>query len=99
MSRAPGVLLAGVVVLTLAAGLVLVLEARPAESPHGQAFHGLVGGLGFGPALDLSDCEFSFDPRLCPCCSQDVGHVPGGMFLCPHHAGTVLYYSESRDRE
>ena len=50
------------------------VELRPGE----RSFQELVGGLGFGPALDLSRCEFSFDPRLCPGCPADLGPVPAG---------------------
>jgi hypothetical protein len=101
MSRASGALFAGVVALALAAGVVLTAGARPsaAKVERARAFHGLVGGLGFGPALDLSPCEFSFDPRLCPACSQDVRPLPGGMFFCPYHASAVLDYAEMRGRE
>ena len=83
----PNALLAAVVMLAVAAGVVLALGARPSAREAGRAeeFQSLVGGLGFGPALDLSRCESGYDPRLCPSCSQDVGHLPGGMIFCPHH--------------
>ncbi len=101
MSRGSGVLLAGIVALTLAAGAVLVIGARPsaAEAARGRAFQELAGGLGFGPALDLSRCALSFDPRLCPACSQEVGPVPGGQAFCPYHAGAVIDYPALRGSE
>jgi hypothetical protein len=101
MSRGSGVLLAGIGALALAAGAMLAIGARhsAAEAGRGRAFQGLVGGLGFGPALDLSRCAFSFDPRLCPACSQEVGPVPGGKAFCPHHAGAVIDYPALRGTE
>ena len=56
------------VVLTMlvgAAGAVLVcdFQARPQQQETAKEFQQLVGGLGFGPAVDLSRCAFSFDPR------------------------------------
>jgi hypothetical protein len=72
--------------LALAAGAVLLGESvREPRHRQVREFQSLVGGLGFGPALDLGRCEFSFDPRLCGHCSGDVGIVPGGMTFCPHH--------------
>jgi hypothetical protein len=79
--------------LALAAAGVLVLDsAAGPRRERARSFHELVGGLGFGPALDLERCEFSFDPRLCDHCSGDVGVVPGGMIFCPHHGLTVQAY-------
>src|SRR5262245_11811005 len=101
MSSAARLLFAGVVGLALAAGVVLVLSRRPSasEAARARALQELVGGLGFGPALDLSRCAFSVDPRLCPACSQEVGLVPGGKALCPHHAAAVIDYPSSGGAE
>jgi hypothetical protein len=52
----------------------------------------LIGGLGVGPAVDLSRCPFSFDPRLCPDCPLNHGPVPGGACFCPQHACSILYH-------
>jgi hypothetical protein len=94
MSKAPTLLFALLLALTTAAGVVLALGARPDadQEKRAQEFHRLVGGLGFGPAVDLERCAFSFDSRLCPACPNDVGPIPGGMFFCPYHAGAVLDY-------
>jgi hypothetical protein len=94
MSRAPTVLLALILALAAAAGAVLAAGARrPAgEERRAEEFQHLTGGLGFGPALDPSRCEFAFDPRLGPACSNDVGPVPGGLFFCPYHASAVVDY-------
>ena len=95
MSRAPAVVFALVLALTAAAGAVLALGARAPAGAERRAeeFHRLTGGLGFGPARDLAQCELSFDPRLCPACPDDVGPVPGGVFFCPYHASAVVDYA------
>jgi len=81
--------------LTFAAAAVLVVEARAhrQREARSEQFQHLVGGLGFGPALDLSGCAFGFDPRLDDGCSEDCGPIPGGALFCPRHAGSVFYYA------
>jgi hypothetical protein len=81
-------------VLTGAACLLVVRDGLTASSPNecGEEFQRLVGGLGMGPAVDLSRCAFSFDPRLCPDCPLNVEPVPGGVYFCPQHACSILYY-------
>jgi hypothetical protein len=89
MIRLPMLFLA----LVIAAGVSLTLSAGPGTTDRqAREFHGLVGGLGFGPALDLEGCEFSFDPRICPGCACDFGHVPGAAFFCPYHANSLIDY-------
>ncbi len=100
MSRGPALLGAALLALVAAAGVALTVAARP---PAGQVeraaeFQRLVGGLGFGPAVDLERCAFGFDPRLCPACPNDGGPIPGGMFFCPYHAAAVLDYPPLRER-
>jgi hypothetical protein len=99
MSRAAALLFAGLLALTAAAGAALTVGARPParEEQRAEEFQRLVGGLGFGPALDLERCAFAFDPRLDPGCSEDVGPVPGGGFFCPHHACSVFDYPPCED--
>jgi hypothetical protein len=80
--------LAGVAcVLTVADGFASAGAGRQAEE-----FQHLVGGLGLGPAVDLSRCAFSFDPRLCPDCPLNHAPVPGGVYFCPQHACSILYF-------
>jgi hypothetical protein len=89
----PAVLALTLLALASSAAVVLAVSAQPPAAPAGAAeFHRLTGGMGFGPALDLDRCAFSFDPRLCPACSHDCGPIPGGRFFCPHHAGAILDY-------
>src|SRR6478736_1988278 len=92
MSRAPTVVLTLLLALAAAAGLVLAFGARPTagEARRAEEFQRLVGGLGFGPAQDLSRCAFSFDPRLDPACPNDCGPIPGGVFFCPYHASSIV---------
>jgi hypothetical protein len=83
------------VILTLAAAAGLALSAGGRSARHearSREFQRLVGGLGFGPAADLSGCAFSFDPRLCPDCPQNYGPVAGGVYFCPHHGCSILSY-------
>lgn len=72
--------LAGAAVVALAGA-----GPGPAAPARAARFQQVVGGLGGGPALDLSRCAAAFDPRLGPRCSPDGGPVPGGRFLCPYH--------------
>jgi hypothetical protein len=92
MSKAPAGLFVLILGLATAAGAVLVFGSRPAagEEKRAEEFQHLVGGLGFGPALDLEQCDFAFDPRLAPACPNDCGPIPGGVFFCPYHACSIL---------
>jgi hypothetical protein len=88
-SRGSGLFLI-LVLLTVVAGAVLVTGHRAAA--HSEEFQRLVGGVGFGPALDLSGCAFGLDPRLDRECQEECGPVPGGACFCPRHAGSVFSY-------
>ena len=94
MSRAPTLLFLLLAALTAAAGAALALGARPpaGQDARAEEFQRLVGGLGFGPALDLARCPNAFDPRLCPHCPAEYGPLPGGGCFCPYHAGSPLDY-------
>jgi hypothetical protein len=87
--------------LATAAGLVLTLDndRSPGEQMRAQEFQTLVGGLGFGPASDLSECPFAYDPRLGPRCQQDAGPIMGGAVFCPHHACSVFDYPPLEDTQ
>ncbi len=86
------------IALLLMAGAILATEAVADRLPaQAEQFHRLVGGLGFGPALDLSDCVFGFDPRLDDGCAYDRGPIPGGACVCPRHAGSIFYYVKTLD--
>jgi hypothetical protein len=97
MSKKPALLLAAILSLAIMAGLTLTLGAgSTVEEARAQEFHRLVGGLGYGPALDLSGCDFAFDPRLATGCSYDCGPIPCGLYFCPHHAGSIFEYDAER---
>jgi hypothetical protein len=82
-------LLVALLALVCACAAVLALDAggSPRRRAASAAFQEQVGGLGFGPALDLSGCACGFDPRLDDSCSAAVGPVPGGACFCPRHGG------------
>src|SRR5262249_60921939 len=82
-----GLLVAGTVAVLVLEGRVRDQRRRTAEE-----FQRLTGGVGFGPALDLSNCAFGFDPRLDGSCAEDYGPVPGGTCFCPRHAGSLFFY-------
>jgi hypothetical protein len=92
--RTPRLLLVLTLTLPVAAAAVLVADMASSAQRELKAreFQGLVGGLGFGPAADLSACAFSFDPRLCPGCAMEHGPVLGGAYFCPYHSCAILYY-------
>lgn len=94
-------LLLVVLILSSASAVVLAAEGRLQRTRQGHAaeFQRLVGGLGFGPALDLSGCSFGFDPRLDGRCVEDYAPLPGGSCFCPLHAGSVLYYPSPPRRD
>ncbi len=80
---------------TLSAGVIVaqLSVTRDDDAQRREEFQSLVQGLGFGAAVDLAECEFGFDPRLRPACSQREGAVPCGFFLCSRHAGCVTSVS------
>lgn len=80
--------------LTGAAGAIVVVEDRKGREPPARAesFQRLVGGLGFGPALDLSDCAADFDPRLEGSCSLDYDPIAGGACFRSRQASSVFFY-------
>jgi hypothetical protein len=77
-----------------AVGVIAVQNWLPQDGvvARRDEFQSLVGGLGFGATVNLSECAFSFDPRLRPNCSHIEGPIPAGFFLCPKHVGRVIGY-------
>jgi len=63
-----------------------------------QDFQRLVGGLGTGPAVDLSGCPFSFDARLANSCRYDRGPIPGGASFCREHGCSVFSCANLHDQ-
>jgi hypothetical protein len=74
------VVLTTVLALATAAGAVVLDGGRRGghEAERAREFQQLVGGLGFGPAVDLSGNAFRFDPRLSPRRPADLDPLPGG---------------------
>ena len=98
--KGPAILLTTITGLAFAAAALMMVEAYPQDGRQARAaeFQRLVGGLGFGPAVELGRCPFSFDPRLGRCCGENFGPVPGGVYFCPQHAGSVFFYPPLRPR-
>lgn len=73
--------------------VLMVEEGKTRELPtHAESFQRLVGGLGFGPALDLSNCVSDFDPRLEGTCTMDYGPIAGGACFNSHRTSSVFVY-------
>lgn len=73
-----------------AVSLVAYDTFRPANPAAAASFQRLVGGLGLGPAVDLSVCRQAFDPRVCAGCSHECGPLLAGSAYCRHHAMSVF---------
>lgn len=90
----PGCLLAiSLCAVTILAGGFLPETSRDHRR---QEFQSLVLGLGFGASVDLSECVYSFDPRMAEGCSQMEGPIPGAFFLCSRHIAGPARSSRSR---
>jgi hypothetical protein len=87
-------LLLSLLILVAMVTAILVAEGWTAQRRQDRSrdFQELVGGMGFGPAVNLSDCAFGFDPRLDGACGEDSGPVPGVECFCPRHAGSLFPY-------
>jgi hypothetical protein len=87
-------LLAGLLALIIAAALVLTLEGsyQHQHTERSEEFQRLIGGLGFGPSLDLSHGEFRFDPRLADHPTHDAGPLPGAARFDPERGRSIFYY-------
>jgi hypothetical protein len=93
----PTCLLWLIAILVVAAGTAVVIPFRSSTSQavHKARFQQLVGGLGFGPTVELSTCAVQFDPRLETTCNSAVGPIPAGSLLCPG-CGRFLFSFSSR---
>ncbi len=74
--------------------LWLTTDSDRDRREQSREFQQLTRGLGFGPVLDLSECDFSLDPRLAAGCPLDLGPVAGGKCFCRQHTFSVFFYSE-----
>ena len=85
-------LLCAVLALAVAAVVVASIGTRRSDraAATGREFQRLVGGLGLGPALDLSRCAAAFDPRVGAVCPERVGPIPAGDAFSPDHAAALL---------
>jgi len=93
MTRKPTALLITVMLLVLTAGsIVLVGDRNEATMAEAEEFQQLVGGLGFGPALEIDRAPEAFDPRLAARCADNLGPLPGTSVLCPYQACSIFAY-------
>ncbi len=85
----------GFMTLVVCAGGIVAHEAcpQPAATAQQTEFQSLVGGLGLGSGVDVSQCSFSFDPRLERSCPHGTGPIPAGFCLCSEHMSSVTVYS------
>jgi hypothetical protein len=98
--NSPRILLGAVLALAIAAGTVIILDAGSGgeQAARCQEFQSLLGGLGLGPALDISQCDFSFDPRVGHTCPEDLGPIPGATYFCSQHVSSILYCPQLEPR-
>jgi hypothetical protein len=90
--HAAEILFAATASLTLAAGALLALgpATDDGRAARGREFQRLVGGLGLGADVDLSQCGQSFDPRTGALCDSACGPLAEGRFYCPRHNTSVF---------
>jgi len=93
-------LLAVIAILVVAAGTAVgcYRQASPTRVADAAGFQQLVGGLGFGPTVELSTCGVQFDPRLETTCNAHTGPIPAGSLLCPG-CGRFLFSFSPRSAE
>ena len=93
-------LLAVITILVIAAGTAVgyYRQPAPARAADAAGFQQLVGGLGFGPTVELSTCAVQFDPRLETTCNAHTGPIPAGSLLCPG-CGRFLFSFSPRSPE
>jgi hypothetical protein len=87
--------------LSGAAGAVLVVESRRGDElpAHAASFQRLVGGLGFGPALQWSACTSDLDPRLEDGCALDYGPIAGGGYFGSGRLDSIFFYPPLQRRQ
>ena len=91
MARRSFILLVVLLLLAISAAALLTAEeqAQAAHQARDEDFERLVGGLGFGPALDLSDGASAFDPRLGGG-GDDPMPAPGGAYFFARRAASLF---------
>ncbi len=89
----------GLLLLSMSAATAVVwsLGNHNVGRARNQEFQRLVGGLGTGPAVDLSSCPFSFDARLANGCRSDQGPIPGGVSYCREHGCSLFSCAQLHD--
>jgi hypothetical protein len=90
----PHLVLSAIAALGLAVTMVLIEDAtaQRRRAQRSEDFQRLVGGLGFGPALDLSRRPNEFDPRLADGSCEDEGRLSGPAMRGPQLSSSIFYY-------
>lgn len=91
--KASALLLSTILALTFVATALVVVDnwfvsGRRAESDE---FQRLMGGLGTGPALTMSPCEFSFDTRIASTRPASYHPLICGEYFCPQQTISIFY--------
>lgn len=83
-----------------AAGILVAGSDGATRSPQAaEEFQRLVGGLGFGPALDLAPCAADFDPRLGGSRLTGDALIPGAGDWCPQAALSIFHVRPPEGRD
>jgi hypothetical protein len=81
------------VFLVAASGAILITEARLQARPTcAEDFQRLLGGVGFGPNLDLSESAGNFDPRLNGDFAGPGALIPGGGYFSDQRGLSIFSY-------
>ncbi|MFL5244979.1 MAG: hypothetical protein ACJ8FY_22990 [Gemmataceae bacterium] len=94
MKPQTAVLTLALLVLASVSGAILIAESHSQDGrqKHAEEFQNLVGGLGFGPSVDLSGPAFVFDPRLVESSFPLESPFPLGHYLGRGQAMSIFYY-------
>jgi hypothetical protein len=94
----PRVVLVVLVLLVSAAAACVVDGDRPdaRRADLAEPFHHALGGLGFGPALDLTEGCFGFDPRLSDSSLGSDEPIPAVAAALPGRTGLLFSYHPPR---
>jgi hypothetical protein len=93
--RTPTFILAAIGGLAAASSAVLTAEGLGYNDSRilSRDFQMLLGGLGFGPRVNLAGCATCFDPRAEDRC-WGSGPLETGFTYCPEHSLSVFAYQQ-----
>jgi hypothetical protein len=87
-----GILFAALLVTAAAVSCLTLQDHHGGYDPLKiTEFQRLVGGLGLGPATNMSECSMLFDPRIAGTCPYQYEPIPAGRdFFCSRHSCSIL---------